>query len=148
MSKRIDEMTLEELRACLLVDDLTGLPNRRAFDESQAETPAPFVAMSDSDELLVFHDRFGREAGARLLRSMAEVFKLAGLDAYHHEDDMFRFKGKSAEELRAKFERARSILRTWKFDARERSGQAYEVRGVDFSYGIAKFWQIIGVYFS
>jgi len=35
--KRVDEMTPEEMRQALLVSEKTGLPNRRAFDESPAD---------------------------------------------------------------------------------------------------------------
>jgi hypothetical protein len=33
--KRVSEMSVEEMRQALLVSEKTGLPNKRAFDESE-----------------------------------------------------------------------------------------------------------------
>jgi hypothetical protein len=46
--RRVAEMSPEEMRRELLTSDVTGLPNRRAFDEAGV---APAVAMSDVDGL-------------------------------------------------------------------------------------------------
>src|SRR5215467_11535721 len=44
----VSEMSVEEMRRELLTSQVTGLPNRRAFDEAG---PAPAVAMADMDGL-------------------------------------------------------------------------------------------------
>ena len=41
--KRVAEMSADEMRRALLTSDKTGLPNRRAFDESD---PSLFVAIT------------------------------------------------------------------------------------------------------
>ncbi len=49
-------MSPEELQSELLTSDVTGLPNRRAFDEAAV---APAVAMSDVDGLKALNDQRG-----------------------------------------------------------------------------------------
>ena len=72
---------LEELAA---TDSLTGLSNRRIFDESVVSAVA-FAArhqhplslvMIDVDQFKSFNDTFGHPAGDEVLRSVSEVLKL------------------------------------------------------------------------
>jgi GGDEF domain-containing protein len=66
---RVTDMSPEEMKRELLTSKVTGLPNRRAFDE--ADSPA--VAMSDADGLKALNDKFGYAAGDALLRAKAEM---------------------------------------------------------------------------
>jgi PleD family two-component response regulator len=68
---RVTDMLPEEMKRELLTSKVTGLPNRRAFDE--AESPA--VAMSDADGLKALNDKFGYAAGDALLRAKAEALR-------------------------------------------------------------------------
>jgi GGDEF domain-containing protein len=133
--KRIDEMTPDEMRKTLLTSDVTGLPNRRAFNE---QTPSPAVAMSDADGLKALNDRYGYHVGDALLRAKADALRTAGLDAYHEKGDEFLFRGNSKAELAQKLEAARNILRSTVFDATTRDGRVVSFTGVDFSYGAEK----------
>lgn len=74
----------DSLREQALRDALTGLPNRRLFDEAlpreltrclRARQPLT-LAMIDVDHFKHFNDRYGHDAGDRVLRSVAQV--LAG----------------------------------------------------------------------
>ncbi len=74
----------DSLREQALRDALTGLPNRRLFDEAlpreltrclRAHQPLT-LAMIDVDHFKHFNDRYGHDAGDRVLRSVAQV--LAG----------------------------------------------------------------------
>jgi len=94
--KRVAEMTADEMRRALLTDHKTGLPNRRAFDESE---PSPNVALSDVNGLKALNDRFGYEAGDILIQRFADVLVSVGLDVYHDKGDEFICKGKSFHEL-------------------------------------------------
>ena len=62
--QRVAEMSPEEMRRELLTSEVTGLPNRRAFDEAAA---ALAVAMSDVDGLKALN-KYGYEAGNAVLR--------------------------------------------------------------------------------
>jgi diguanylate cyclase (GGDEF)-like protein len=78
-------------------DALTGLSNRRAFDEAleaetartQRATSALTVAMIDLDNLKAINDRFGHPEGDRRLRELADALR-SGLRA---GDRAFRWGG-------------------------------------------------------
>jgi GGDEF domain-containing protein len=130
--RRVAEMTPEELQKELLTSPLTGLPNRRAFEEAP---PAPAVAMSDADGLKALNDKFGYEAGNALLRAKADALRAAGLDAYHEKGDEYLYRGGSPAEIQEKLERARQILRDLVIEFEGPNGEIRRFRGADFSYG-------------
>lgn len=74
---------LDRLAWMARTDDLTGLPNRRAWDEElrrelararRDEAPLT-VAMVDLDYFKAYNDRLGHQAGDRLLREAAEAWQ-------------------------------------------------------------------------
>lgn len=71
--------TLTELAGMASTDPLTGLPNRRTWDENVAEVLAagkPFtVAMLDLDHFKEFNDTYGHPAGDRLLKETAAAWR-------------------------------------------------------------------------
>lgn len=54
--RRVAEMSPHEMARELLTSEVTGLPNRRAFDEAEV---ASAVAMSDLDGLKAVNDSYG-----------------------------------------------------------------------------------------
>jgi GGDEF domain-containing protein len=133
--RRVAEMSPEEMKRELLTSPVTGIPNRRAFDEAG---PAKAVAMSDADGLKAFNDKFGYEAGNALLRAKGDALKAAGLDAYHDKGDEFLYRGTSTGDLQSKLETARQIFRNGVVEATLPDGTVKYLKGVDFSYGIGK----------
>lgn len=79
------------------VDALTGLPNRRAFDEQVARLHALFsreqtpyvVALFDVDHFKSFNDTHGHETGDEVLKHVAESL----LDTKRDSDHVARFGG-------------------------------------------------------
>lgn len=71
-----------QLRARAFTDELTGIPNRAAyqqFSDSLAETPLPVaVFFIDLDGFKAVNDTYGHDAGDRLLRDVAQRIQ-AGL---------------------------------------------------------------------
>lgn len=71
--------TLSQLTSMASTDPLTGLPNRRAWDEQvhrALATEAPFtVAMLDLDHFKDFNDARGHPAGDRLLKETAAIWR-------------------------------------------------------------------------
>jgi diguanylate cyclase (GGDEF)-like protein len=72
------EAEVASLRAAALIDPLTGVANRRAFDSRYADAYAlanrgtPFaLALCDVDNFKLHNDSFGHVAGDRLLRYIA-----------------------------------------------------------------------------
>jgi GGDEF domain-containing protein len=132
--RRVAEMSPEEMRRELLTSDVTGLPNRRAFDEARR---AIAVAMSDVDGLKALN-QFGYEAGNALLRAKANALREAGLEPYHDKGDEFLCRGHNTKDLQARLERARALLRCRTINAQRPDGRSLSFTGADFSYGIGK----------
>lgn len=74
---------MAQLEKVARTDDLTGLPNRRAWNEELARelsrakrdgTPL-CVGVIDLDRFKVFNDRFGHQAGDRLLKEIAATWR-------------------------------------------------------------------------
>jgi GGDEF domain-containing protein len=127
-------MSPGEMRRELLTSQVTGLPNRRAFDEAGA---APAVAMSDVDGLKALND-YGYETGNAVLKAKADALREVGLEAYHDKGDEFLSRGHSVEGLLALLQRARTILRYRTIVVERDDGSTLSVTGADFTYGVGK----------
>ncbi len=76
---------VEQARRDALVDALTGLANRRAFDrkmaaliaglEVDAAAPRPCLLIGDIDNFKRINDRYGHQFGDQVLRGLAEVIR-------------------------------------------------------------------------
>jgi GGDEF domain-containing protein len=126
-------MSQKAQRHAEFVSGMTGLPNRRAFDE---RSTSPFVAMSDVDNLKPMNDRYGYSIGDMLIRRFAEVLTSVGLDAYHHLGGTFLCKGESYQELNVKLSEARQILRQQPFSVCDVDGRVIAIESTEFSFGI------------
>ncbi|MFX8782072.1 GGDEF domain-containing protein, partial [Acinetobacter baumannii] len=78
------EAAYEEIRDLALIDDLTGLRNRRGFfllaqqqrrQAARSGDPA-FIVFLDIDGLKQVNDNLGHEAGDTLLRGAARVLQI------------------------------------------------------------------------
>ena len=132
--RHVAEMSMEDMRRELLTSEVTGLPNRRAFDE--AGVPSA-VVMSDVDGLKALN-KYGYQAGNAVLKAKADALREAGLEAYHDKGDEFLCRGNHVNELLVKLERARAILRDRTIVIERRDGNTLGVTGADFSYGVGK----------
>jgi GGDEF domain-containing protein len=130
--RRVAQMSLKEMRRALLTSEVTGLPNRRAFEEAE---PSPVTALSDLDGLKALN-RYGYAVGDAILRAKANALREAGLDAYHDKGDEFLCRAENPKELRAQLESARTFLRNASIQVKSADGVWLRVRGADFSYGI------------
>jgi GGDEF domain-containing protein len=133
--RRVAEMSRADMIRALLTSDLTGLPNRRAFEETG---PAAAVAMCDVDGLKAFNDQYGYEAGDMLLRAMAVALREVGLEAYHDKGDEFLCRGTSIEELEDRLDQARAVLRDFIIVVERPHGTILRFTGADFSYGVGE----------
>jgi len=126
-------MSVEEMRQALLVSEKTGLPNKRAFDESG---PSAFVAMGDVDGLKRLNDQFGYAAGDVLIQRLADTLVEVDLEAYHDKGDEFIIKGSSFAELNEKLLKAEKIMKTSPFVVHSMSDKITPIDGTQFSFGI------------
>ena len=144
LRERIDKMTpeeknraIEQLHEKLHTDELTGLPNKAAFDAAEEQGKAAVIGVSDMTGLKAFNDEYGQAAGDKALKAMGEALKRAGLDAYRIHGDEIAYRADSEGELRTKIEQAREILRNTGI-AVEKAGIHNVFTGVDISYGMGK----------
>lgn len=122
---------VESVRPVVVISALTGLPNRKAFDEWGTSA---FVALVEVDRMRTFLDFFGPMAGDALARRLANTLIGVGLDAYHDQGDKFLCKGESSQELNAKLSQARRIFGE-PFQVYG-GGNIQTIEGMDFVYGI------------
>jgi GGDEF domain-containing protein len=133
--RRVAEMSVDEMRRELLTSPVTGLPNRRAFDETG---PAPATAMADMDGLKALN-KYGYEVGNSVLLAMAHSLRQVGLEAYHDKGDEFLCRGgNNTEELVSRLEGARAVLRGTTVAVERSDGSTLTVTGADFSHGVGK----------
>lgn len=132
---------LEEARDNARRDPLTGLPNRRAFEEAfaaQAEIAGGMcVAVCDVDHFKAVNDRFGHAVGDRVLKTIAEALTEscpAQLVArYGGEEFAILFAGADLEAARATLDHARATVASKRYRLRETDAPLGEIT---FSAGL------------
>jgi GGDEF domain-containing protein len=132
--RRVAEMSREEMQWELLTSEVTGLPNRRAFDEAGW---AQAIAMCDVDGLKALNT-YGYETGNAVLKAMADALREAGLEAYHDKGDEFLCRDNQIEQLTAKLGRAQAILRDRTICMDRADGSTLSIKGAGFSYGVGQ----------
>ena len=117
------------------VDALSGLPNRRALDETLARLSGEYaIAMVDIDHFKQFNDTHGHDAGDRVLQVVAQQLRRT------HNGRAFRYGGeefcllftgarareaaKACEESRARIEASRVRIRSAPGKQRRKSDNA------------------------
>jgi diguanylate cyclase (GGDEF)-like protein len=95
-------------------DTLTGLPNRRALDETLSRLSGGFaLAMVDVDHFKAFNDTHGHDAGDVVLRAVAEqLARHAGGRAHRYGGEEFCvvYPGCDAREAGRRLEQARAAI--------------------------------------
>ena len=104
---------LTRLEAVARTDDLTGLANRRAWDEhlprelarSKREKRPVCVAMVDLDRFKEYNDEHGHQAGDRLLKEIASIWR----DVLRPTDVLARYGGEEFVVLLPNCELERAV---------------------------------------
>jgi diguanylate cyclase len=94
--RRVEAQAVQ-LRELARVDELTGLPNRRAWaaelpramERSRRDGSALSIALLDLDHFKRFNDEFGHPAGDRLLKSASAAWRAA----LRASDELVRYGG-------------------------------------------------------
>ncbi len=107
-----------------MIDELTGLPNRRALEEAMRDLDRPYaIAMIDLDRFKRFNDRWGHAQGDQTLRYAAgHLRRELGPVVYRYGGEEFcgLFEDTRAPEAGALVERARRRLVAHPFRQRTR----------------------------
>lgn len=106
--ERIATMTPDQVMSELYTSMLTGLHNRRAFNEEVGDAQA--IASIDVDGLSGVNDNLGHDAGDAMLKAAAEALRNTGVDAYHISGDEFYLLGDSEQEVSAAALQAQQAL--------------------------------------
>jgi diguanylate cyclase (GGDEF)-like protein len=141
--KQVDQMSPEEMRRELLTNHLTGLPNKRAFEEAEAADERAgqmkFKAFLDVDSLKYVNDELGgHAAGDKLLQAVADAVSWASEDAYHISGDEFIIRADTAEDAKRLAEQVNRELAGVNLRLFHENGKIYSYQGPGVSYGIGE----------
>ena len=133
---------LEVSHAMAFRDELTGLPGRRALNQSLLKLGSRYsVAMVDVDHFKKFNDRYGHDAGDDVLKAVAG--KLAqvrgGGKAFRYGGEEFTvlFPGKELDEALPNLEELREEIATYNFVVRNKKRPKNKPVNVTQSQGTA-----------
>lgn len=118
---------LEEARENARTDPLTGLPNRRAFEEAYAKAERSgeplCIAVVDIDHFKSVNDRFGHAVGDRVLKAISDALVKhcpnALVTRYGGEEFALLFGATDLGSARATLEEAREAVAARHFRLRE-----------------------------
>lgn len=133
---------LEEARGDARRDPLTGLPNRRAFEEAFAEHSARgtrlCIAVCDVDRFKRVNDQFGHSVGDRVLKAIAEALATACeghfVARYGGEEFVVLFSNVALAQAQLTLESARRTVDAKRYRLRETD---MPLGAVTFSAGLA-----------
>ena len=130
MSMREREAVIQQLRQDALVNQMTGLGSRLAWEDVDKKT---YIAAIDADSLKYVNDALGNKAGDALLIEIGKAFKARfGDDAYHISGDEYWIHGEDSADL---VDGLTAIQQEMKGVTVE--GPGGTLTGLGFSYGVA-----------
>jgi diguanylate cyclase (GGDEF)-like protein len=133
--KRVAQMTEAEKVRALLTDDLTGLGNRRAWEEGDRR---PVQAMLDVEGLKWVNDNLGWAVGDDLLRAVATAIREEGIVGYRLGGDEFVFEGEDAASIQAAVDRIRQRLGAAGIEATLPDGSTRRWKGARVHTGVGR----------
>ncbi len=152
LQKKRLSRSIEELTETAAIDPLTGLWNRRAFDERLKEeimrsarySQEVALLMIDLDGFKRVNDRYGHVAGDRVLKTVAEALRsnLRATDVptrYGGDEFAVILPGIGKTEAFVVAEKLRAVVRERPIEL-ESEGRLDEL-GVTASIGVASAWQ-------
>ena len=108
------------------IDELTGIPNRRALDEHLTFLERDYtIAMVDIDHFKSFNDRFGHDEGDNVLRMVAKTLDISSSHrAYRYGGEEFCivFENIDAEDSAPQAEKIRKAVEQRAFYIRAATG--------------------------
>lgn len=129
--KRVGDMSVGELQKALLTDDLTGLGNRRAFQEADEKKTKASI---DVDSLKWVNDNLGHQAGDQLLKAVGKALRKSGIEAYHPSGDEFWMQSDSDSDIETAMRIAEDYLSKNPLKFKDPSGGTIKFTP-GFSYG-------------
>lgn len=119
---------LSSIYAISYVDELTGLPGRRAYNEYTASMGSKYtIAMADIDHFKKFNDTYGHDTGDEVLKLVAKILSTVGGGGktfrFGGEEFVIVFNGKRKENTTEYLERIRKKIAQTPFTVRNRKSR-------------------------
>lgn len=130
--KTVDQMSPEDMRRELLTNHLTGIANKRAYDESKK---LPVQVSIDADSLKWVNDTLGHASGDEMLRAIAQALAAETPNAYHVSGDEFIVQALNVAGAELVMKRAADRLTRAKVSVSKPDGTEITLNGLGFSYG-------------
>lgn len=130
--KAVAAMSREEMRLTLLTDELTGLGNRRAYNESEKQAVQTLI---DADSLKWVNDKLGHQSGDEMLRLIGHAISEETQNGYRIGGDEFVIQAKTAEESHAIMAKVQARLAGAMLTVENVDGSKVELNGLGVSYG-------------
>ena len=116
---------IQESWSMAYLDELTGLPGRRALEEQLRQLGGRYtIAMVDVDHFKHFNDRYGHDVGDQVLRFVASRLLQPALAAkpfrYGGEEFCLLYGGRTLTEVKQELESLRADIESCRFDLRQR----------------------------
>lgn len=132
--KKTADMTPEEMQQELLTHPLTGIPNRRAYDESEK---LPVQVSVDADSLKWINDSAaGHEGGDHLLKAIATALHHETPNAAHFGGDEFVVQAHDEAEAQQIMARVHERLAKATIHLEGPNGDQVTLNGIRISHGI------------
>lgn len=133
--KKVAEMSTDEAKRELLTHELTDIPNRRAYVESEK---LPTQVSIDVDSLKAVNDLGGHHAGDELLKAVARVLHEESEHAYHLSGDEFAVQALHPREAQEVMQRASDRLKDAQIIVTMPDGRVLSLKGLGVSYGVGE----------
>ncbi|HEY4126517.1 MAG TPA: diguanylate cyclase [Gammaproteobacteria bacterium] len=106
------------------LDELTGLPGRRALEEQMRQLGGRYViAMVDVDHFKHFNDRYGHDVGDQVLRFVASRLQRPALLGkpfrYGGEEFCLLYSNRDLSQVKDELEQVRADIESCRFDLRQ-----------------------------
>lgn len=134
--RRVADMSPADMARTLLTDELTGLGNRRAYEEAGYDQQNAQASV-DLDSLKWINDNLGHDQGDEVLRKVGRAFQETGVPGFRFGGDEFRVAAENDEDLDAYLRQVSDHLRSaGPLTYRAPDGTTYSVP-VELTYGTA-----------
>lgn len=132
---KVQDMTPEEMKKALLTSDVTGIKNRRAYEE----TPRKPVQVSiDADSLKWINKEMSPATGDKLLKTVAQAINEETDAGFHFSGDEFMVEANTPEEANQIMERVNERLKQAEITAKKPDGTIIVKKGLEITHGIGE----------
>lgn len=140
---KVDDMNPTAQAKAIYESPLTGLPNKRAFEDfSPALAKShPHVGYADIDNFKGVNDALGHDGADEVLREIGKLFKQAmeeegdAVHVFHRSGDEFWFRGTDPDAISRVVDRVNEGLAKTKFTFADENGKEVTQEGVGLSHG-------------